>query len=106
MTITARRARSIRRGCQRRSQYRNGLGISELFLAPAVDAEVIVAAKDIRLKLYLLGFSATLGATSGMPAVALRSRSRHDLLAAPHLPVSTTVAHCESPMLREHGYLQ
>ncbi len=57
MTITARKARSIRKGCQLRSQNRDGLGISELFLAPEVDAEIILSAVDFRLKLYLLGFS-------------------------------------------------
>jgi hypothetical protein len=57
MTIRARHARSIRRGCQRRSQHRDGLGVSELFLAPPVDAHIILAATDTRLKLYLLGFS-------------------------------------------------
>ena len=57
MSITARKARTIRRGCQRRSQHRDGLGISELFLAPPDDAAVILSASDIRLKYYLLGFS-------------------------------------------------
>ncbi len=57
MRITARRARAIRRGCQRRSQHRDGLGVSELFLAPPVDANIIIAATDVRLRLYLLGFS-------------------------------------------------
>ena len=57
MTITARKVRSIRRGCQKRSQNRNGLGISELFLAPDVDAEIILSVMDLRLKFYLLGFS-------------------------------------------------
>jgi hypothetical protein len=57
MTIRARRARAIRRGCQRRSQHREGLGVSELFLAPPFDAAIILAAADFRLKRYLLGFS-------------------------------------------------
>ncbi|MHC5110386.1 MAG: hypothetical protein ACYTHJ_10965 [Planctomycetota bacterium] len=56
MRITARQARSIRRGCQQRSHKRDNLGISELFTAPAGDAAVILAANDVRLKLYLLGF--------------------------------------------------
>ncbi len=57
MTVTARQARSIRRRCRRCSQHLEGLGVSELFLASPVDAAVIVASKDVRLKLYLLGFS-------------------------------------------------
>ncbi len=57
MTVTARRVRSIRRRCRQRSQHLEGLGVSELFLASPVDAAVIVASKDARLKLYLLGFS-------------------------------------------------
>ena len=56
MTITARQARAIRRASQRRSQNRDGLGVSELFLAPAGEAAVILRATDMRLKRYLLGF--------------------------------------------------
>jgi hypothetical protein len=56
MRIKARKARAIRRGCQRRSQCRDHLGVSELFTAPQCDAQVILAAADIRLKQYLLGF--------------------------------------------------
>lgn len=58
MKLNARQARSIRRGSQRRSQNRDGLGISELFTAPASDAAIILQATDNRLKYYLLGFSA------------------------------------------------
>ncbi len=72
MRLTARRARSIRRGCQRRSQHPNGLGVSELFLAPLVDAGVIVAAKDVRLKLYLLGFSRLPSAVQKVPPGRIR----------------------------------
>jgi len=54
--IRARQARRIRRRCQRRSQNRNGLGVSELFLAPSADAEAILSTTDARLKLFLLGF--------------------------------------------------
>ncbi len=57
MTISARLARTIRRHSQLRSQNREGLGVSELFLAPEEEAVVILAATDIRLKYYLLGFS-------------------------------------------------
>ena len=53
--MTARAARRIRRRCQRHSQNRDGLGVSELFLAPADDAAIILAARDLRLKAYLLG---------------------------------------------------
>ncbi len=62
MTISARQARAIRRGSQRRSQNRDGLGVSELFLAPADVAEIILAVTDVRLKRYLLGFSLILTA--------------------------------------------
>ena len=55
--MSARRARRIRRRCQSNSQYRDGLGVSELFLAPPADALAILAVRDTRLKLYLLGFS-------------------------------------------------
>jgi hypothetical protein len=55
--MTARQARLIRRSSQRRSQYRDGLGVSELFLADAAAARQILAVTDIRLKCYLLGFS-------------------------------------------------
>ncbi|MFQ5589866.1 MAG: hypothetical protein ACE5HE_01770 [Phycisphaerae bacterium] len=67
MSITARRARIIRRGCQRRSQNRDGLGVSELFLAPPADAAVILAASDVRLKYYLLGFSQVPGRRDSCP---------------------------------------
>jgi hypothetical protein len=56
MSLKARKARAIRRGCQQRSQCREGMGVSELFLSPAEDAMIILAAMDSRLKLYLLGF--------------------------------------------------
>ncbi len=65
MSITARKARMIRRGCQRRSQNRDGLGVSELFLAPPNEAAVILSASDIRLKYYLLGFSKLPGQRNG-----------------------------------------
>jgi hypothetical protein len=55
--MSARRARAIRRRCQQHSQNRDGLGVSELFLAPPEDAAAILAARDFRLKAYLLGFS-------------------------------------------------
>jgi hypothetical protein len=54
--MKARQARAIRKRCQRHSQNRNGLGVSELFLAPAKDAEAILRSADFRLKRYLLGF--------------------------------------------------
>ena len=57
MTISARLARTIRRHSQLRSQHREGLGVSELFLAPEEEAVIILAATDVRLKYYLLGFS-------------------------------------------------
>ena len=57
--MTARRARQIRRRCQRNSQSLNHFGVSELFLAPARDAEVILAARDLRLRCWLLGFTET-----------------------------------------------
>jgi hypothetical protein len=53
--MTARLARTIRRGCQRRSQNRQGLGVSELFTAPLTHARAILATSDFRLKRYLLG---------------------------------------------------
>jgi hypothetical protein len=56
MSLKARKVRAIRRGCQQRSQCREGMGVSELFLAPVEDAAVILPAIDSRLKLYLLGF--------------------------------------------------
>ncbi len=62
MTISGRQARTIRRGSQRRSQNRDGLGVSELFLAPVDVAEIILAVTDVRLKRYLLGFSKILTA--------------------------------------------
>jgi len=55
VSLKARKARAIRRGCQQRSQFREGMGVSELFLAPIEDATIILAAIDSRLKLYLLG---------------------------------------------------
>ncbi|MFQ5412934.1 MAG: hypothetical protein ACE5E6_00605 [Phycisphaerae bacterium] len=55
--MKARRARAIRRASQRRSQNRDGLGLSELFLAPARDAATILRVRDLRLKCYLLGFT-------------------------------------------------
>lgn len=57
MGFSARRVRSIRRASQRRSQCRDGLGVSELFLAPPGEAEFVLNARDTRLKRYLLGFS-------------------------------------------------
>ena len=57
MTISARLARTIRRHSQLRSQNREGLGVSELFLASKEEAVIILAATDFRLKCYLLGFS-------------------------------------------------
>ncbi len=50
------RAKQIRRRCQRHSQNHNGLGVSELFLAPQADAKVILEAKTPALKIYLLGY--------------------------------------------------
>ncbi len=55
--MSARLVRAIRRRCQRNSQDRNGMGISELFLAPADDAAAILAVADLRLKRYLLGYT-------------------------------------------------
>ncbi len=55
--MSARLARAIRRRCQSNSQDRNGMGISELFLAPAADAAAILAVADLRLKRYLLGYT-------------------------------------------------
>lgn len=52
----AKRVKQIRRRCQEHSQNRNGLGISELFLAPPKDAEFILAAQSYALKTYLLGY--------------------------------------------------
>lgn len=57
MSITARRALAIHRGSLRRSQNCNGLGVSELFLAPPAHAAVILTVRDLRLLRYLLGFS-------------------------------------------------
>lgn len=54
--MSARKARAIRRRSQSRSQFRNGLGVSELFLADEADAAAILGACDFRLKKYLLGF--------------------------------------------------
>lgn len=50
------RAKQIRRRCQTHSQNRNGLGVSELFLAPPADANFILSAKTRALKIYLLGY--------------------------------------------------
>lgn len=55
--MSARRARAIRRRSRNVSQFHEGLGVSELFLAAPADAEAILAASDTRLKMYLLGFS-------------------------------------------------
>ncbi len=65
MFITARRARAIRRASRENSQCRDGLGVSELFLADEADAQVILKATDTRLKLYLLGFSEIPSGTKG-----------------------------------------
>jgi hypothetical protein len=54
--MTARLARHIRRRCQRNSQCLEHCGISELFLAPRSDADAILAARDLRLRYWLLGF--------------------------------------------------
>jgi hypothetical protein len=54
--LKARMIRKIRRRCQKHSQCRDHCGVSELFLAPARDAEVILAVHDLRLKCWLLGF--------------------------------------------------
>ena len=54
--MKARTLRALRRRSQRRSQNRNGMGVSELFLASKADATMILAAEDARLKQYLLGF--------------------------------------------------
>lgn len=53
----ARQARAIRKQCQQHSQMRDGMGVSELFLAPAEDAALILRVRDVRLKKYLLGFT-------------------------------------------------
>ncbi len=53
-----------------RSQSPNGLGFSELFLAPPADVEIILATKDLRLKYWLLGY------TSLPPKVNAKFRSR------------------------------
>jgi|GEM_PF-2771572 len=55
--MTAKHARSIRKRSQKHSQYQDGLGVSELFLADTQAAQEILAARDVRLKCYLLGFS-------------------------------------------------
>jgi len=54
--MSARRIRQIRRASQRRSDNRNGLGVSELFTAPPKDARVILEVRDPRFKRYLLGY--------------------------------------------------
>lgn len=59
MVLTARQARAFRRASQRRSQNRGGLGLSELFLAPPIEAALILAVRDFRLKRYLLGLTLT-----------------------------------------------
>lgn len=69
MILTSRKLRSIRRASQRRSQNRNGLGISELFLAPLDHAAVILEASDKRLKWYLLGYPSVADATSRAPKI-------------------------------------
>jgi len=53
-----------------RSQSPNGLGFSELFLAPPSDAEAILATKDLRFKYWLLGYTAL------PPKVIARFRDR------------------------------
>ena len=55
-TMNSRQVRRIRRSCQRRSQNRNGLGVSELFTAHPLEARRILSATDARLKQYLLGY--------------------------------------------------
>ena len=55
--MSARRARHIRRRSQSHSQHPDGCGLSELFLAPPADAQIILATKDPRLKYWLLGYS-------------------------------------------------
>lgn len=50
------RAKQIRRRCQKHSQNRDGLGVSELFLAPPADAKFILSAKTFALKTFLLGY--------------------------------------------------
>jgi len=54
--MTARKARRIRRECHVRSGNREDFGISELFTAPKRHASAILAARDLRLKRYLLGY--------------------------------------------------
>ena len=68
--LSGKQARHIRRRCQRRSQNPNGLGFSELFLASQEDAAIIVATHDLRLKYWLLGYTAV------PPRVAAVFRSR------------------------------
>ena len=58
-TLSARRARHIRRRSQRHSQNPNSLGFSELFLAQFEGAAIILATNDFRLKYWLLGFGLT-----------------------------------------------
>lgn len=62
--MSARSARAIHRRSQRRSQNRDGLGVSELFLASKADASVILVTRDVRLKQYLLGYAPAKGKTS------------------------------------------
>ena len=57
--LKARMIPKIRRRCQQHSQCRDHCGVSELFLAPAPDAQVILAVQDTRLKCWLLGFRET-----------------------------------------------
>lgn len=59
MQIGARRARAIRKRAQRRGCNPHGLGVAELFTAPKADAAAILAARDARLKFYLLGLAMT-----------------------------------------------
>ncbi len=68
--LSAKRARHIRRRAQQRSHNLNCLGFSEMFLAPAEDAAIILATDDLRLKYWLLGFTAL------PPRVVARFRSR------------------------------
>ncbi len=55
--MSAKDVRHIRRRSQSRSQNRNGLGFSEMFLAAPADAAIILATSDLRLKYWLLGYT-------------------------------------------------
>jgi hypothetical protein len=55
--MSARIVRKIRRCCQRIDRCRNHLGLSALWLAPPAYQKTILATKDTRLKLWLLGFT-------------------------------------------------